>query len=648
MHYKHYILDPFQEQAIGYLKQNHSVVVCAATGTGKTLVADFLINDALESGKKIIYTAPIKALSNQKYRDFHAQYPSKIGLLTGDVSLNPSADVLIMTTEIYRNMLLEQNPLIEQLSFVIFDEIHFISDKERGTVWEESIIFSPPHIRFLALSATIPNYQQFAQWISHIKSHPVDTVFYDKRAVPLTHYIYDGKKGIQKLDSVQFPTNKHLRNADDRFKDKRTGHSKHQSRNNHKGQQPSHIKLVEDLLAKRWDNILFFSFSRSLCESRAYDLAKKHTLTTPVQRQAILAKIHELIPFHMQDLPSAQFIKDIVLKGIGVHHAGLLPKVKELVEQLFDAGFLKVLYATETFAVGINMPAKTVCFGSLEKYDGSTFRLIDSKEYFQLAGRAGRRGIDTVGNVISMYDPTNPRLLFELKELAKKDTVPIVSRYDLSYNTVLNLVKNHTKQQQKVILLSNFGQYTKKQQTHSTILQSFENYVRLLTKLGYIDAEKLTWKGDFASKVYTREIELAELVYECNFAQWTVQEILVTVSALAYEPKRSDTFDSTTQYEKQIFAKIAQNQTLLKHIKPVFLQKVSKITVSWFSQEPFEKILEYTNLSEGDIIRYFRQVIDMLRQIKGALQTNDPSNILIDKCNEILKKIDRDIVKVEL
>jgi superfamily II RNA helicase len=646
MQYKHYTLDPFQEQAIGYLKQNHSVVVCAATGTGKTLVADYIINDAIQTGKKVIYTAPIKALSNQKYRDFHAQYPSKIGLLTGDVSLNPSADILIMTTEIYRNMLLEQNPLIQQLSYVIFDEIHFISDKERGTVWEESIIFSPPHIRFLALSATIPNYQQFAQWISHIKSHPVDTVYYEKRAVPLTHYIYDARKGIQKLDAVQIPRHSSYSRADaDRF---HKGSKKEAKHHLPKSQQPSQLKLVEELIGKNWGNVLFFSFSRALCESRAYDLAKKHTFTTPQQRQQILVKIHELLPVHIQDLPSAQFIKDIVLKGIGVHHAGLLPKVKELVEQLFDAGYIQVLYATETFAVGINMPAKTVCFGSLEKYDGTTFRLIDSKEYFQLAGRAGRRGIDSVGHVISMYDSSNPRLIQQLKQLSQKDTVPIISRYDLSFNTVLNLVKNHTKEQQKIILLSNFGQYVKKQQTQSTIIQSFENYVRLLTKLGYIDAGSLTWKGDFASKVYTRELELAELVYECDFAHWTLEELLVTISALAYEPKRSDTFDMTTSYEKSIMQKITKNQTLLKHIKPVFLQKVSKITVSWYNQESFEQLLGYTNLSEGDIIRYFRQIIDMLRQIKGALQTNDPSNILIDKCTAILKKIDRDIVKVEL
>ncbi|MEK6823001.1 MAG: DEAD/DEAH box helicase, partial [Nanoarchaeota archaeon] len=200
MQFQGFTLDPFQVEAIASIEKGNSVVVSAATGTGKTLIADYVIDKNIKLGKRVIYTAPIKALSNQKYRDFTGRYgKDAIGLITGDVQVNTSAQILIMTTEIYRNMLLARDELIGTVSHVIFDEIHFISDIERGTIWEESVIFSPKFVRFLCLSATIPNAVQFAAWISSIKDHPVDVVRFDKRAVPLTHLVYDAEEGITTL-----------------------------------------------------------------------------------------------------------------------------------------------------------------------------------------------------------------------------------------------------------------------------------------------------------------------------------------------------------------------------------------------------------------------------------------------------------------
>ncbi|MBI4451108.1 DEAD/DEAH box helicase, partial [Candidatus Woesearchaeota archaeon] len=197
MQFKSFTLDDFQVKAIESVERNNSVVVSAATGTGKTLIADYVIDKYLKEGKRVIYTAPIKALSNQKYRDFTHDYGrDAVGIITGDVQHNTGAPVLIMTTEIYRNMLLAKDPLIKETSYVVFDEIHFISDIERGTIWEESVIFSPEHIRFLCLSATIPNAEQFAAWISSIKHHPVDVVRYAHRAVPLKHWLFDVRRGL--------------------------------------------------------------------------------------------------------------------------------------------------------------------------------------------------------------------------------------------------------------------------------------------------------------------------------------------------------------------------------------------------------------------------------------------------------------------
>ncbi|MBW3010842.1 DEAD/DEAH box helicase [Candidatus Woesearchaeota archaeon] len=203
MKYKQFTLDRFQEDAIHFIEQNRSVVVSAATGTGKTLIADYIINKAIKDGKRVIYTAPIKALSNQKFRDFVHEYgEEKIGIMTGDITINDRAPILIMTTEIYRNMLLAHQ-IVPDLSYVIFDEIHYMTDPERGTVWEESIIFSPPHIRFLCLSATIPNARQFADWIQTIKNHTVSVVSYTKRAVPLQHFLFDNDEGIIEADKLK-------------------------------------------------------------------------------------------------------------------------------------------------------------------------------------------------------------------------------------------------------------------------------------------------------------------------------------------------------------------------------------------------------------------------------------------------------------
>jgi superfamily II RNA helicase len=209
MIYKNLTLDSFQEESINHIHQNHSVVVSAPTGSGKTIIADYLINKDLNK-KKVIYTAPIKALSNQKFREFIHEFGMEhVGLITGDVVINPNVSVLIMTTEIYRNMVMEDDPVIKDVNYVVFDEIHYLGDPERGTVWEEAIIFSPPHIRFLCLSATIPNADEFAQWIQQIKKHPVHVVKHEKRPVPLKHYVYDVGLGITTIENLSQATDKY-------------------------------------------------------------------------------------------------------------------------------------------------------------------------------------------------------------------------------------------------------------------------------------------------------------------------------------------------------------------------------------------------------------------------------------------------------
>ena len=671
--YKKFILDQFQSDAIAAIERNHSVVVSAATGTGKTLIADYVIDKAIKEGSRVVYTAPIKALSNQKFREFKAEYGDKIGIMTGDAVINPTAQVLIMTTEIYRNMLLEHSPDIAQVSYVIFDEIHYINDIERGTVWEESIIFSPETVRFLCLSATIPNYKQFAQWIESIKHHPVETVHYMKRAVPLNHLCYDMRLGITTIDDVSKDDKEN--NLDSRSSahfvvDKRHRHGPGQNAQAHgsgghrggrdkggsgnkgkfqKNSIPYHVDLIDALQERNWLPTIFFSFSRALCESRASDLARKRNYTTPEQKKEILNYFNETITDPIRNMQSTRDIKEVVVRGVGVHHAGLFPKLKEIIENLFDKGYIKVLYATETFAVGINMPAKTVCFGSLEKYDGISFRLLNSKEYFQLAGRAGRRGIDTVGYSISIIDRNQSDNFHKIKLLTAEDKDPIVSRYDLSYNTVLNLIKSHTEDEIDIILKSNFGYFVKKQsQNQVRIAQSFNNYVKTLTRLGFLEENRLTWKGEFATKIYTKELEISELVHSGILHEMTIPQVLVIIAALIYEPRRQDHFEVKHVHIDDMMKLIHQNDFLSKKLKPIALQKLNRIVTLWCTDGKFTDLLVHCNLAEGDIIRLFRQIIDVLRQIKGSLLTSDPNNDLIGKINEALKRIDRDVVAIEL
>src|SRR3990167_8791426 len=447
MNYKGFELDKFQEDAINAIEHNKSVVVSAPTGSGKTLIADYIIDRDFNKGIRVIYTAPIKALSNQKYKEFSRSYGSEnVGILTGDVQKNPNALILIMTTEIYRNMLLTNDPFIANVSYVIFDEIHYINDIERGYVWEESIIFSKPKVRVLCLSATIPNAGEFARWIEAIKEHEVVVVTHSERPVPLHVNFYDAELGITTLKNLK----DHSEIPDyNRVMGKRI-RQKHKS--------PSHIALIKEMKDKV--PCLFFSFSRAGCQKNALELARTNLFQlNPEISTFIRAKLANSNP-EINKLDSTKALRQTLPYGIGFHHAGILPILKETVEELFEKGLIKVLYTTETFAVGINMPAKSVCFESLRKFDGVSFRAMNSKEYFQIAGRAGRRGIDTEGFVYIMVE----RKFFDhdkIKKTIHSDTDPIRSQFRLSVNTVLNLIKLHNEKEIGEILSKSFHSFQK-------------------------------------------------------------------------------------------------------------------------------------------------------------------------------------------
>ncbi|NLG83630.1 MAG: DEAD/DEAH box helicase, partial [Firmicutes bacterium] len=446
--YRDFILDDFQVEAIGHINEGKSVLVSAPTGVGKTLIADYLIDRAILRGDRIIYTAPIKALSNQKFKEFKALYgPERVGIITGDVVINPLADVAIMTTEIFRNILHQDPGRLTGISHVIFDEIHYLSDEDRGTVWEESIIFMPAEMRLLGLSATIPNAEELAAWIAEIKGHEVAVVKKRERAVPLHHHLYERHLGPTNMAEVK----KYLDRATE---DPAVAAAVRQS--------TRHVDLIKYVAKNRGLPCLYFVFSRRLCEEMAYELAGLRSFLNPEETILVEALVEKYYAeYGLNELKHLVEVKGVLARGIAFHHAGLLPALKEIVETLFGLGLIKVMYATETFAVGINYPVKTVCFDSPTKFDGFTFRPMTTLEYFQMAGRAGRRGIDPRGTVYLLVDFPRFRAA-EYPSTREEDILPLESRFELSFNTVLNLKRRYKTEEIHLILDRNFATFQAK------------------------------------------------------------------------------------------------------------------------------------------------------------------------------------------
>ncbi|KAL6191856.1 hypothetical protein ACLB2K_038245 [Fragaria x ananassa] len=444
-------LDPFQKISVACLERNESVLVSAHTSAGKTAVAEYAIAMAFRDKQRVIYTSPVKALSNQKYREFNQEFED-VGLMTGDVTISPNASCLVMTTEILRGMLYRGSEVLKEVAWVIFDEIHYMKDRERGVVWEESIIFMPPEVKMVFLSATMSNATEFAEWICNVHKQPCHVVYTDFRPTPLQHYIFPvGGTGLHLVvdENEQFKEDNFMK-LQDSFSKQKVGEG-HRSANGKAGGRIAKggsagsggsdiFKIVKMIMEKKFQPVIIFSFSRRECEHHAMDMSKldfnsqeEKDVVEQVFRNAILCLNEE-----DRELPAVELILPLLLRGIAVHHSGLLPVIKELVELLFQEGLVKALFATETFAMGINMPAKTVVFTAVKKWDGDSHRYIGSGEYIQMSGRAGRRGKDEQGICIIMIDEQME--MNTLKDMVLGKPAPLVSTFRLSYYSILNLL----------------------------------------------------------------------------------------------------------------------------------------------------------------------------------------------------------------
>ena len=444
-------LDDFQLEAITALNQGESVIVCAPTGSGKTLVGEYAIHRALAMGRRVFYTTPLKALSNQKLRDFRETFGDEnVGLLTGDSSVNRDAPVVVMTTEIFRNMLYgttigEVGTSLRGVQAVVLDECHYMNDRQRGTVWEESVIYCPPEVQLVGLSATVANGGQLTDWISEVHG-PTRLIYSDFRPVPLNfHFAVD--KGI-------FPLlNERGGGMHPRLKRRRK--PPRQQRGQKKKQAvPTIPGIVAQLQREDMLPAIYFIFSRKGCD-RAVQAVTHMNLVTAAEAELLKRRIDSFLQRHPDAVRDNQL--EPLYQGIAAHHAGILPAWKGLVEQLFQSGLIKVVFATETLAAGINMPARTTVIASLSKRTDDGHRLLHASEFLQMSGRAGRRGMDSEGHVVTVESPFEGAR--EASQLALSPPDPLVSQFTPSYGMVLNLLQIHTVEEAQELIERSFGQY---------------------------------------------------------------------------------------------------------------------------------------------------------------------------------------------
>jgi len=686
-----------------FIAEGRSVLVSAPTGVGKTLVADFLVEQALRNGQKIVYTAPIKALSNQKYKEFKLRFgEERVGIVTGDVSINPRGDCLVMTTEIFRNMVLAKEPFVDAVSHIIFDEIHYI-DSDRGVAWEESLIFAPPHVRVLGLSATIGNLSELVGWLSMVRSEEFAVVVEQKRAVPLMHYFYllehNGKRIMRPMTNTEPPP--------------LTGETK-----------ISHLDLIK---AIKGDYLpaLFFVFSRRQCAANARDTAHALQLlnrTELADVEAVVKRFGEVPGINQSG--DYRLLRSVLRRGVGYHHAGLLPILKDMVEELFALRLVKVLYCTETFSVGINYPVRAVCFEGQRKFDGKSVRPLKAQEYFQMAGRAGRRGMDESGYVFTLVSDPRARL----EDYSHRELERLNSQFRLTYNSALNLVKYVSPEHREKVLTQSFASYlsnldrrevearyklvdaerqllerevcsdindmscpafrsklksiplkrcaTKKRgncrrlkkqynqilhrrkliqaeldrlPANNTHILEFMRRRTILVRLGYIDEDSLLPRGEMAALIYIQELLITELIFAGMLEDLTEPEIVALLLGVDYPWRKFDTVLPCEELKLHkwwsFINRLGNDRDLAGTHELVYTGYLAPIGYLWAKGEALRTILDQCNLDEGDIVGLLRREIDLLRQMRHALREVPH---LAEKLTRCINLIDRDLVKVEL
>ncbi|MEW6089166.1 MAG: DEAD/DEAH box helicase [bacterium] len=633
--------DPFQKAAVDYIDNNCSVLVSAPTGAGKTIIAEYVINKCLQNKEGVIYTAPVKALSNQKFRDFKSCYGDKVGILTGDVSINPNCPVMIMTTEIFRNKLISEKSSLDNYRWIIFDEIHYIDNEERGTVWEESIIFLPDHMKILALSATIPNINELAGWIRHINKTELKVVIENSRSVPLHIFYQTQGKIARDLDEVKKMayTGKHYYS--------------------HRGRkyatesiQPNRVPdLVKHIHAVHGLPCIYFAFGRRRCEELAESLIGLNFLSENEEKYVSGCYNSLCEKFNLLSEPGAEILRPLISRGIAYHHAGMLPTLKEVVERLFTMRSIKIIFTTETFALGINMPARSVIFDGLQKFDGTGFRTMKARDFQQMSGRAGRRGIDNEGFIYCRVNPLE--IDFDkVVHVVKGRTEKVVSQFNTAYATILNLYKDLGEGLYEIYERS-FHYFQNDFINRREAVSQIKDRLSLLKDMGYVRKNSLTKKGLFVSQMFGHELIFGEL-YERGFLnKMNEYELGILLLSLVYEPRRGLPKRIIPARYKRLEKLVSIQEKEIKRkeskygIRP-FIKKtsfqMSEAFDFWMHGEEFGEVLRFTDADEGEVVRYFRMALQLFREIRNNPYT---SIQLKQNAGRAIENIRRGIIDAE-
>lgn len=635
--------DPFQLMAIDAVDRGRSVVVTAPTGSGKTLVAEAAVHLSLARKRRVFYTTPLKALSNQKFRDFTLTYGAdRVGLLTGDNSINSRAPIVVMTTEVLRNMIYAGTDL-SSVENVVLDEVHYLQDRFRGAVWEEVIIHAPPHIKLVCLSATVANAGEFTRWVRSRRG-PTELVIEEHRPVPLERWwavwdhfektvhvlpLFTGSRGRQRPNG-----------AIPRILARRGGRRRRFA-------TPKRLRVVEYLFSVDILPAIYFIFSRAGCDQAAAQVARAGIrLTDRYEREQIRSRAEagtaHLAEADLQALGYGGWL-DGLERGVAAHHAGLIPAFKEVTEQLFCDGLVKLVFATETLSLGINMPARTVVLDHLTKFTGERHELMLPGEFTQLTGRAGRRGIDTVGHGVVLHSRYVP---FErVASIADLGSHPLHSSFRPTYNMVVNLIANYPRRRTERLLEASFAQYQQRTGSKSrrkgrrsataksvhgpTLVIRFHRARRLLAHRGYLRDWTLKAPGEALRVVYNElDFLLVEAVRAGYLSGLDPAELASLVSVFVYEPRRdapmADAWPTETLQTKwEGILELWKRHTLAeeRYGLPTSRQPqpgFGHLAYAWARHLGLEDLLEDADLAPGDFVRNARQLLDVLRQLEDV------------------------------
>ena len=706
MEYRGLSLDRFQIEAIEALQEDKSVLVAAPTGTGKTLVADWIVDSAMAKGQSVIYTAPIKALSNQKYRDYCTLFGAEnVGLVTGDLVIRRDAPCKVMTTEILRNMLLG-NESFDNLAAVIIDEIHFLDDPERGTTWEEVLIYLPQHVLIVGLSATLSNLHQFADWLHYVRNREVVVVEEYKRAVPLSFRIGTHQS---KMRSIKKTKELHKKMGirkpkpqpkSKRFHGKKKGHFK---RERSSSRETTHIDIFH-MLGQDAHPYLYFVFSRAKTESLAFMLSRhvRHSLLSPQEQQQVQDHIDRFVE---QGGGAAinKHLTRLYRDGIAFHHAGLHVMLKNLVEELYEKKLIRVLYCTGTFALGINMPARAAVLDALERYDGQGMIELPTREFMQMAGRAGRRGMDEEGMVVMRMNLEDfPDMLPRIERYMNHSYEPVHSQFSLSFNSVVNLLHHHPIERIQQLVERSFLSWSRKLKAEECVREAtemeralaaagfdidvagkmpkglhkqkkqlrklhrraeynqsqswkeFEQRIEFLQRWHYIKEDRSFNAGAKALMYFQiQEMFTTELFLEGVFDSLPPTELYGVLCGMVVELPRNVHVGEKRRYrglsrriQAVLHSDIVQESSAITKQVLVWEPAMIPIGKAWAEGHSLEEILErlsYSTDVSGTLVGAFRRAKDLCMQLKNAWSDFPGQRELM---HQLLKAVSRDEVEV--